>query len=721
MKTIMKFIKPLLRIVFMVLYKIQVKGLENVEAAGKRVLVIANHQSLLDGILLGVYLPGDPAFVISPHIAKLWWVRWLTPFVSLLPMESDNSLAIRTLIARLKGDRSVVVFPEGRITVTGGLMKIYDGPGLVADRVGANLLPVRIDGAKYTHFSYLKGQVRRRLCPRITVTILPPRKIDVPEMIKGTERKKRIAMMLSDLMVEMIFSTANTQRTLYEALSDAKDTHGAKHIIADDIRREPVSYGGLILRSRVLGQLMADETEPGTYVGLLLPTSTTTAVAFFGLHLYGRIPAMLNFSMGSRGLLSAVATAQVGVVYTSRRFVMEAKLGDVVGKLAEQVKVRYLEDMVKDIGLGIKLRGMITAYFPRQVYRKLCLDAKPNDPAVVLFTSGSEGTPKGVVLSHANLLSNIEQLNSRSDFNTRDTILNALPTFHSFGFTVGMLFPLLSGIKAFFYPSPLHYRVIPEIAYEVNATVMFGTNTFLAGYAQNAHPYDFRSMRYVFAGAEKLQDGTRETWMSRFGVRIFEGYGATETAPVVSVNTPVENRPGTVGRFMPGIEYHLEPVDGIQEGGSLWVRGPNVMLGYFLSNAPGKLQPLDTNLGPGWYDTGDVVTIDEDGYLRIQGRVKRFAKVGAEMVSLTAVEEFVYHSWPDFSHAVVAVADERRGEQLVLVTECRQIDRQVLLAQAKAEGLSEISIPKQVVFTETVPLLGSGKINYPGVRELVEG
>uniref|UniRef100_A0A450Y5U2 Acyl-[acyl-carrier-protein]-phospholipid O-acyltransferase / long-chain-fatty-acid--[acyl-carrier-protein] ligase n=1 Tax=Candidatus Kentrum sp. SD TaxID=2126332 RepID=A0A450Y5U2_9GAMM len=717
---IANFLKALLRVVFFVFYRARIKGLENCRAAGKRVLIIANHTSFLDGILLATYLPGDPAFVINPRIARLWWVRWLSLFVSLLPMDTGNPLAIRVLIARLQQNRGVVVFPEGRITVTGELMKIYDGPGLVADRVGAALLPIRIDGAQYSYFSYLRGKTRLRWFPRITMTILPPYRLNVPETLTKAERRERIGRMLSDLMVELIFSTSNTQSTLYEALLKARKIHGMRHIIADDIRHEPISYGGITLRAHVLGRLMAKETNPGEYVGILLPTSTTVAVAFFGLHLYGRIPAMLNFSAGSRGMMSAVATARVETVYTSRRFVIEGKFDDIVARLARKVKVRYLEDLIQEIGMGIKLRGMIAMCFPRLAYGRSCPDVKPDDPAVVLFTSGSEGTPKGVVLSHVNLLSNIEQLKSRGDFNAKDIILNALPTFHSFGFSIGMLFPLMSGIKTFLYPSPLHYRMIPEIAYEINATMMFGTNTFLAGYANHAHPYDFRSLRYVFAGAEKLQDGTREIWMNRFGVRIFEGYGATETAPVLSVNTPMENRPGTVGRFMPGIEYHLEPVGEIEDAGRLWVRGPNVMLGYLLSDAPGELQPLDTDLGPGWYDTGDIVRVDQDGYLRIEGRARRFAKVGGEMVSLTAAEEFAYRAWPDFSHAVVAIADEKKGEQLVLVTECEAIDRQALITQAKNEGFGEIGMPKRVVLTKTVPLLGSGKIDYVAVENLAK-
>ncbi|VFN00252.1 MAG: acyl-[acyl-carrier-protein]-phospholipid O-acyltransferase / long-chain-fatty-acid--[acyl-carrier-protein] ligase [Candidatus Kentron sp. G] len=719
MKSIAGFIKILLRGLFAVLYRTRVSGLENHRAAGERILVVANHQSFLDAVLLWTYLPGEPAFAINPHIASRWWMRAAPLFVPLLPMEPDNPLAVRRLIARLKQDKHVIIFPEGRITVTGRLMKIYDGPGLVADRVGATLLPVCIDGAQYTHFSRLRCQVRLRWFPPITITVLPPRKIQAPKTITGAERRKRIGQGLSDLMRDLMFFSSDTDRTLYEALLDAQAIHGPGYVIAEDIRREPLTYRQFILRTYLLGHLMAEETEPDTPVGLLLPTSTTMALAFFGLHLHGRVPAMLNFSMGIQGMLSAVATAGIDTVYTSRRFVSEAKLADDVATLAaRRVRIRYLEDLAQGNGLALKLQAAVAACFPRLVYRRLPHRPNPNDPAVILFTSGSEGAPKGVVLSHVNLISNIEQLKSCADFSPTDIVLNALPAFHSFGFTVGTLLPILSGMKTFFYPSPLHYRIIPEIAYEANATVMFGTNTFLSGYARHAHPYDFRSLRYVFAGAEKLQASTRETWMERFGVRIFEGYGATETAPVLSVNTPMENRPGSVGRLLPGIEYRLEPVSGVEGAGRLWVRGPNVMLGYLLSDAPGELRPLETDFGVGWYDTGDIVGIDEDGYLSIQGRVKRFAKIGGEMISLTAVEEFVHRVWPNFSHAVVAIAHGKKGEQLVLVTECAAMDRQGLLARAKEEGIGEIAVPKKIVLTETVPLLGTGKTNYAGVEEL---
>ncbi|MHB8746711.1 MAG: AMP-binding protein, partial [Gammaproteobacteria bacterium] len=291
------------------------------------------------------------------------------------------------------------------------------------------------------------------------------------------------------------------------------------------------------------------------------------------------------------------------------------------------------------------------------------------------------------------------------------------PLFHSFGLTAGMLLPLVSGIKVFFYPSPLHYRIIPEMAYDINATILFGTNTFLAGYARFAHPYDFYSVRYVFAGAEKLQDETRRQWAEKFGVRIFEGYGATETSPALATNTPMDYRVGSVGRLLPGIEAHLEAVPGIDAGGRLEVRGPNVMLGYLRHERPGVLQPPATARGPGWYDTGDIVFIDEQGMVQIRGRAKRFAKVAGEMISLATVEQLASCVWPAQAHAVVSLPDAGKGEQLVLLTEHPQATRGALLERARADGIGELAVPRRLLVVRALPLLGSGKIDYAAARQ----
>jgi acyl-[acyl-carrier-protein]-phospholipid O-acyltransferase/long-chain-fatty-acid--[acyl-carrier-protein] ligase len=352
-----------------------------------------------------------------------------------------------------------------------------------------------------------------------------------------------------------------------------------------------------------------------------------------------------------------------------------------------------------------------------------CLMEKRNDPestAVVLFTSGSEGKPKGVVLSHRALLSNIAQIRSVIDFSAEDKVLNALPIFHSFGLTGGALLPIMTGMNLFLYPTPLHYRVIPEIAYDRGCSVLFGTSTFLANYAKFAHPYDFYRLRYVVAGAEKLSTAVRELWFEKFGIRILEGYGATETAPVLAVNTPMAYRSGTVGQLLPCIEHKLVSVPGIDKGGMLHVRGPNVMSGYYRYDNPGVLQPPSSEAGEGWYETGDVVSVDEDGFMSIVGRVKRFAKVAGEMVSLEVVEKMTAHASPKGMHGASTQTDGTRGEAIVLFTTDGALTREALSASAKALGIAEIAVPRKILRVDALPLLGTGKTDYVTLKKMTE-
>ena len=278
------------------------------------------------------------------------------------------------------------------------------------------------------------------------------------------------------------------------------------------------------------------------------------------------------------------------------------------------------------------------------------------------------------------------------------------------------MMPLLNGVPVYLYPSPLHYRIVPELVYGSNATIMFGTDTFLNGYARVAHPYDFRSLRLILAGAEAVKQRTRDLYMEKFGVRILEGYGVTETAPVLAINTPLANRAGTVGRLAPLMEARLDPVPGIDEGGRLYVRGPNVMLGYFRAENPGVLEPP----AEGWHDTGDIVTIDAQGFIAIKGRAKRFAKIAGEMVSLSAVEAVAAEIWPAVVSVVVAVSDARKGERLILMTTDATATRDQFLRHAKMKGATELSVPAEIMVLTSVPLLGSGKPDYVAALNLAK-
>ena len=711
-------LKAIIRWALKVLYRVELKGGENIEHCDARTLVVANHTSFLDAVLLYAYLPVPATFAINTYIARSWIGRLAARFGKVYAMDPSNPLSIRSLIRRVEQGECIVIFPEGRITVTGALMKVYAGPGLVADRSKATVLPIRIDGAQYTPFSRLRGRVRHRWFPKITLNVQPPRRVQVNEEIRGRQRREQAGRQLANLMTELMYQTANQNQTLVERLLDARRIHGGRHVIAEDINRSPLTYNALITRSVILGRQLVKHCGTDETVGVLLPNALATVASFWGLQLHGRVPAMLNYTVGAQGMISACETAVLHRVITSRRFVAQAKLEDAVKALSERVELIYLEDIAQNINLFDKVIGLIKGRMDSWLRHRA--RRQTTQPAVILFTSGSEGTPKGVVLSHRNVVANIHQLLSRIDFNPQDVALNALPLFHSFGLTAGMVLPLTSGVRVFFYPSPLHYRVVPEVAYEINATLLFGTNTFLAGYARVADDYDFYSVRYVFAGAEKLQEEVRRTWQDKFGVRIFEGYGATETSPVIAGNTPLAHRAGTVGKMMPGMEYHLVNVPGLEEGQRLQVRGPNVMLGYLLHDNPGVLVPPATERGEGWYDTGDIVTIDSEGFIRICGRAKRFAKVAGEMVSLTSVEVLASDAWPDALHAAVAIPDARKGEQVVLLTTVENADRSTLSAVAQQKGVAEISVPRRILPVNKIPVLGTGKIDYVAAGQLVE-
>lgn len=715
-------IRSIIRALFRLCYHARIIGLENFFRAGDRILIVANHTSYLDAILLAAFLPEKLTFAVNTHIARKWWMKLIASLVDLYPMDPTNPMAAKAIIELIRSGKKCVIFPEGRITVTGSLMKIYEGPGMIAEKSTAAILPIRIDGAQYTPFSRLKGKLRIRWFPHITLTVLEPQRFSAPTDIKGRARRQHNSLLLYDVMSDMIFKSSQKITTLFQALLDAQRIHGKKHIVMEDVERKPLNYQQLISRSFILGKAIAKNTKRGEYVGVLLPNVITTAITFFALQAFGRVPAMLNFSTGTQNVLRACETATITTIYTSGKFIQTAELGDMVTALQQAgIKIEYLENLRQKISLLARLSGWLASQFPQLYYRRHNRLTKANylqaaeKPAVVLFTSGSEGTPKGVLLSHLNIHSNYCQLTSRIDFGPADKIFNALPMFHSLGLTGGTILPLLSGMKIFFYPSPLHYRIVPELVYDTSATILFSTDTFLSSYAKYAQSYDFYSVRYVFAGAEKLKEATRKVWAEQFGARIFEGYGTTETSPILSLNTPMHNKPGTVGRLMPGIHYRLAPVAGIANGGKLIVSGPNIMLGYLLHATPGQIIPPEIDE----YDTGDVVSVDDEGYLTIIGRVKRFAKVAGEMVSLIAVENALTNLWPGYIHAVIAMADEKKGEQLLLVTNYKDANREEIISYMQHHGISELHIPKKILYVAQIPLLATGKVNYVNIHALV--
>ena len=725
--TLHEFVKFCLRTIFKI-FKVRCNIQFDLADLPPKAVYVSNHVSFLDPIILFAFLPGNPVFALNGHLYRRKFIRFLMKKGDILLFNPIEPGDIKNLIAKVDSGRQVVIFAEGRMTENGGLMKIYEAPGLVADKSKAPLIPIWINGPQYGYFSKTKGKLPHRPLPKVKITVGKPRSFKLKDELR--RQRDHISNEVYQILREMSFEVNyNPNISLFAQLMKTAKVHSKKGLIhrpkfVEDIQRVPNSYKDIIIKSFVLGKYFKRRTLPGEHVALLLPNSIATVCTFFGLSAYDRVPVMLNFSVGAQNMMSMCQTAQVRIVITSLTFIKTAKLENAVEVLkANGFNVIYLESLRKDIGLWEK----INAYLRYKIKRVPHKDGG-NKKAVILFTSGSEGAPKAVVLSHANIISNIKQMSAIETINTTDTVFNALPMFHSFGLTVGTLFPMLEGAKLFLYPSPLHYRIVAELVYEIGATIMFGTDTFFRGYGRIAHPFDFHNVRFMFGGAEAVKADTRDMWMERLGIRVMEAYGSTECSPVVTANNRIFNRFGSIGKLLPAMEYKIQPIDGIEKGGELVVRGPNVMLGYILPSQPGVLQPLED----GWYHTGDVVEIDEIGFIYIKDRIKRFAKIGGEMVSLNAVDNMVRkaYEWMSpqdksedngemFSYGVVAIPHESKGEQIVLVTNNRMVTQEVLHSYIKNNGMSELYLPRIILFRDKLPMFATGKADNVTLKKEV--
>ncbi|MEG3591969.1 MAG: AMP-binding protein [Pseudomonadota bacterium] len=479
----------------------------------------------------------------------------------------------------------------------------------------------------------------------------------------------------------------------------------------EDGNGQKLSYFKLFLHIYVLGSIFSRRMEEKN-IAIMLPNTVTTLVTFFAIQYLSKVPVMINYSSGPKNVNLACKISEVTTMITSKKFIEHANLNELVGMLDPQVEVIYLEDLKKEITPLNKLASIFCFLNPT----KHIQSSKSCDTAVILFTSGSEGAPKGVVLSHSNLLTNCAQVKYVIRFAKEDKFFVCLPLFHSFGLGVGMLLPVFSGIKCFFYHTPLAYKVIPELINQTQSTIFFGTDTFLSQYAKNAEENHMRSLRIVIAGAEKLKKQTHDLWKKKFNLYIFEGYGVTEASPAIAVNTPNDCLKNSVGKFLPGVEYNIESVSGIKKGGRLKVKGDNIMKGYLTLEHLGRLKaPTD-----GWHNTGDIVDINKNGFLFILGREKRFAKIAGEMISLTQVELLVEKYSPEYKHAVCSINDESRGEKLVLVTESQNIAEADFREFFGKSGFSQLYIPKEIIHTPNLPVMANGKIDYPSVMSLIK-
>jgi acyl-[acyl-carrier-protein]-phospholipid O-acyltransferase/long-chain-fatty-acid--[acyl-carrier-protein] ligase len=702
----------LFKIYFFLVHRVQVKGMENVPKDPGRLIIISNHESLIDGVVLWTYLDLELKILVSRTRAQQRRFKFFMQNDYTVPLDTMNPYSLKGIIERVNKGVPLLVFPEGRTTRTGSLMKIYEGTGFVAYKTGARILPVHLSNTYSTIFSK-KKESRRKIFAPVTVTVGKVLEPIVLEDMPPKKRKKQAAAIIYKALCDMAYEATNMHSTIAREFIRSCKENGSRLLYKDSTGKE-VSYRKALTGAFVLGGYLS--RLPDRNIGLLLPNLTVTALIFMGLQLFRKIPVFLNYSIGPAALQHAMELADLTTIITSRQFLDRIRINRSV---FEGKKVVFVEELREEIGLKQKITGIIRSMFAGP-YSQMG-PGEEKETAVILFTSGSEGVPKGVCLSNENIISNIHQALTKVDVRETDYFLNALPIFHSFGLTIGTILPMFARAKVFLYVSPLHYRIVPEISYDEGCTIFVGTNTFLNGYSKKAHPYDFYSMRYIFCGAEALSDSVFERYAKVYGVRVMSGYGATECSPVISINNALEHEYGTVGKILPGIAYKLVPVEGIDDkqgrAGKLYIKGKNVMTGYLKNEKANEKFRVEDK---GWYDTGDIVEITDDGFLKIVGRLKRFSKISGEMISLTAVEEALAGQFGERKEAaVMAVPDERKGERLVLVTNSKDAELKTVREILKTKGFSDLACPREIRYMKDMPKLGTGKVDYVRLKELI--
>ncbi len=708
MKTIVRFILRLL-------FRFRAENVAVLDTAGP-VILLPNHTSWLDWFFVAACVDSSWRFVTSKEAAQTSFIhRFIMINRFTFPVEIDSPFAVKRMAEFLQGGGKLVLFPEGRLSRTGSLMKLFEGTGFLLLKTNAKVITCYLRGAR--RLPYSPNPNRKFLFPKVCAHFSDLLTAPKPEGMSMIRARQRVTRWVYDTMVRQQFEcdfAASPDSVLGFIVETARQF--PTNDVLQDVSRKRLTLRRLLAGAAALAEQWPARlsAEKGECVGVLLPNSNAVPATLLSLWSVSKVPAIFNFSTGIPTMLACAKLAGVKNIITSKLFLERAKL-NLQPMTDAGVNIIYLEDVRAAISKPQQWRALLRATFSPH---SLVGSQRRDSTAVILFTSGSEGPPKGVELTHANLISNILQMLSVLDLMDTDRIFNAMPLFHSFGL-LGLLLGVSRGIYVFLYPSPLHYRIIPSLLYELDCTIFFGTNTFLNGYARKAHAYDFRSVRMLIAGAEKLQEATSNIWARQLGVRLLEGYGATECSPAITVNTLLNPRFGSAGRFLPGIEFRFEPVEGVAEGGRLWVRGPNIMRGYLNPEPNAKFQEQG-----GWYDTGDIARVDEDGFLFILGRLKRFAKVSGEMVSLTAAEEALAGAFPQygvrFQIAVLARHDPQRGEALVAVSNEQKLNLEEVRAAIRSAGLSNLYVPREVKYLRDIPKLGTGKVNHRELQRLID-
>lgn len=702
------FRHSLLFVPLQLLWRIDAREIRVARLAPSPVIYVVVHQSRIEPAVMVSLLPDDTLHMLDEYTARALWMEPWRDIGRTIAFNARHVFVSRRLVRLLRGRGRLAVYIPDDVEPEQRQFRLLRAVGRIASAAGANIVPILLENAAHAPGSLADPRkARRRWFPPLRIRTLPA--TTIADLIKDAyDGRARPSSALFDRIAQLRMRGDDPAKGLFHALVRASKGAAPEATILESASGETLSWRQLLTGIRAVGSRIDVITAPGDPVGLMLPNANAFAVTFFALQSAGRVATLINFTAGPAAARSAIATTLCRRVISSRRFVEEAKLESYVEAIESAgAKMIWLEDLKQDIS---GLDRMIAAIGRNRPLRR----QDGARPAVILFTSGAEGSPKGVVLSGANILANCAQLRARIAFSAEDTLLNALPAFHALGLTGGMVLPLVCGVRLALSPSPLHFRKIAEFAAQTRPTILLGTDTFLAAYARAAEKDDFSSLRMIVAGAEPVRASTRALWRDRYGVEILEGYGMTEASPVVALNTRTHGKEGTAGRPLPGIRLRLEPVEGLSGDGEglLSLNGPNVMLGYMTDSQPGQIQAPPG----GWHDSGDVVSIDREGFVSIRGRMRRFAKIAGEMVPLAAIENLAHELRPDGRHVAVAIPDRRKGERIVLLTTAADLDRDLLRREGKKRGSTEIMAPDAIMVLDEVPMLATGKPDFTKAR-----
>ena len=718
------FVRLILWLFTHTVYRIKVVGAENLPLQGPALLV-SNHVSFVDAFMIGGSLPWLVRFMLHRDYYEIKILNWLFRLMHSIPVSASNR---RDIVQSLKHARNeldkghvVCIFAEGAISRNGRLRSFKRGFEKIVEGTAVPIIPVHLDQLWGSIFSFKDGKFfwkwPKRWFDPVIVSFGPPLRSGAT----AADARAAVAVLESNAFAHRP-SAADLLHTRF--IQSAK-RHWFSFCMADTTGAE-LSYGKTLIGSLLLSGWIQKRCAQQQMVGVLLPASVGGALANIAVLLAGKVPVNLNFTAGREAMASAVEQCRIETILTSRVFLSKAGLENIPGMV-------FLEELRKDFSSPQKAVAALKAFLLPASWlgRRHRRSQKASDLATVIFSSGSTGAPKGVMLSHHNIIANIEGIRQAIALKTSDRIMGVLPLFHSFGFTGTLWLPLLAEFGVVYHPNPTDAKTIGETVQKYKATLLISTSTFFAGYLRRCTKEEFASLRYVIAGAEKLREPVAKAYQEKYGITVFEGYGCTELAPVVSVNVEdvldgeekqIGNKPGTVGHPIPGVAVKVVDRDSEQplppgEEGLLLVKGPNLMLGYL-----SQPQLTERALRHGWYVTGDIAAVDDDGFIRIVDRISRFSKIGGEMVPHMKVEETMNEVLGSPAAAVTALPDEQRGEKLVAFYAQNGISRDELWDKLNRSDLPKLWIPKRenLHVVEALPLLGSGKVDLRRIKAMAQ-